>query len=85
MKEAIPGLDASLFIDDSGASFWLVDESWESKRDYEYSFSSKHSKTSSGGRVGVQAKVDTLGEDLASRGIQLSLGEPAKGGDNAQR
>lgn len=81
VKVLIPGLDASFVKDANGASFWQVNKDWNPSLIQRDGSSRKQHKGTSRGTEIQQTSVDTLGEDLAPRRVQLGLGEGTSGKD----
>lgn len=73
MRKPIPGLDASFVPDANGVFYWAINKDYDVTKLVRNGSHRESSKGKSRRSEIQQAKEDSMGEDLAARGIQLEL------------
>jgi hypothetical protein len=67
MRTLIPGLDASLVIDERGVSYWAINKDWRPPQREKRESVKKQDKGGAGDDGGDRFCQDALWQDLASR------------------
>ncbi len=77
----IPGLDASLVVDERGVSYWQVNKNWNPPIRLKREGKRKQDKGITGQREAEQARQGSVWEVVAARRVESGLQERTTGGD----